>query len=278
MGKRFGHIISNQRLFPFLSWLPDINSSTTRPDLEAGFVSAILILPQAVALATLAGMPPEYGIYTSIIPVIIASVWGSSWHTLSGPNTAVCVLIAFSVAPFASVGTDEYIGYVLSLTLMAGLIQLATGWLKLGALLDFISYTVISAIILAVALIILDKVQEARRSSFRFPVLAVAVGVYLPLGLSVPIFIGGLIAYVVGRKSATATAEVRQARENSGLLVASGLITGEALMGVFISVAAVILANSGSGLPGPIGVAPILGVIALVLVIIYQYRKTMNSA
>jgi len=155
MGKRFGHIISNQRLFPFLSWLPDINSSTTRPDLEAGFVSAILILPQAVALATLAGMPPEYGIYTSIIPVIIASVWGSSWHTLSGPNTAVCVLIAFSVAPFASVGTDEYIGYVLSLTLMAGLIQLATGWLKLGALLDFISYTVISAIILAVALIII---------------------------------------------------------------------------------------------------------------------------
>ena len=131
---------------------------------------------------------------------------------------------------------------------------------------------------LAVALIILDKIQESRGSSFRLPVLAVAVGVYLPLGLSVPIFIGGLIAYYTGRKSAASSPEVRQTRENVGLLVASGLITGEALMGVLISVAAVLLANSGSGLPGAIGIAPILGLVGLVLVIVYQYRRTISAA
>jgi len=140
---------------PFLSWMPLVNRQTFRPDLVAGLVSAIIILPQAIALATLAGMPPEYGIYTSIFPVIIASVWGSSWHTLSGPNTAVCVLIAYSVAPFASVGTEYYIGYVLALTFMVGVIQLAIGFIKLGGILDYISHTVINAIVMAVALVII---------------------------------------------------------------------------------------------------------------------------
>jgi SulP family sulfate permease len=149
------------RLFPFLLWLPAVGRKTFRPDFGAGIVGAILILPQAIALATLAGMPPEYGIYTSIIPVIIASLWSSSWHTLSGPNTAVCVLIAFTVAPFASIGNEYYIGYVLALTLMVGVIQFSLGLLKLGGLLDFISHTVISAVVLAVALIIIISAMSS---------------------------------------------------------------------------------------------------------------------
>ena len=71
---------------------------------------------------------------------------------------------------------------------------------------------------------------------------------------------------------------MRQARENAGLLVASGLITGEALMGVLISVAAVVLSNMGSGLPATIGLGGILGLLALGFVIVYQYRRTMSSA
>jgi len=131
---------------------------------------------------------------------------------------------------------------------------------------------------LAVALIILDTIQEKRGSSFRFPVLAVAVGVYLPLGLSVPIFIGGLIAHYVGKKSASASPEVAQARENSGLLIGSGLITGEALMGVLISLLAVYLNSIDKGLPlFPIALAPWLGVAALVGIIVYQYRRTMSA-
>jgi putative OPT family oligopeptide transporter len=131
---------------------------------------------------------------------------------------------------------------------------------------------------LAVVLIILDEIQKRRGSSFRFPVLAVAVGVYLPLGLSVPIFVGGVIAYLVGRRSAAAAPAVRQTRENAGLLLASGLITGEALMGVAISVAAVVLANMGSGLPATIGLGPVLGLLAMVGVVVYQYRRTLSSA
>lgn len=132
-----------------------------RPDLEAGLVSAILILPQAIALATLAGMPPEYGLYTSIFPVIVAGLFGSSWHTLSGPNTAVCVLMASAVAPFAAAGTDLYIGYVLALTLLAGVIQFGIGVIRLGTVLDFISNTVITGIVHAVALIIIVSAASA---------------------------------------------------------------------------------------------------------------------
>ncbi len=144
------------RWLPFLRWLPAVRErATLRADLEAGLIGAVLILPQAIALASLAGMPPEYGIYASIFPVIVAALFGSSYHALSGPNTAVCVLIAASVAPFASPATDAYIGYVLALTLMAGLIQFGFGLLGRGGLLDFVSPTVISAIVLAVALIII---------------------------------------------------------------------------------------------------------------------------
>ncbi len=127
---------------------------------------------------------------------------------------------------------------------------------------------------LALALIILDKIQERRGSSFRFPVLAVAVGVYLPLGLSVPIFIGGVIAWLVNRRSADSAKELRQKRENTGLLLASGLITGEALMGVVIAIGAAFV------LPLPIfttfAPAATIGMLALVGVIIYQYRTPLG--
>jgi len=144
-----------QLWFPFLKWRHLIDKNSTRSDLEAGAIGAVLIMPQSIALATLAGMPAEYGIYTSIFPVIIAAFWGSSLHALSGPNTAVCVMLGASVAPFANVGNEYYIGFVLAITFMVGLIQLFLGVFRLGALLDFISTTVINAIVLAVALIMI---------------------------------------------------------------------------------------------------------------------------
>jgi len=155
----------------------------------------------------------------------------------------------------------------------AGLMQaLASG--IFGAGIDWLFIYIGFA--LAVLLIILDKIQEARGSSFRFPVLAVAVGVYLPLGLSVPIFIGGVIAWLVKRQSASAPAALRQQRENTGMLLASGLITGEALMGVLIAIIAAFVMP----LPviGGFGLAPVLGITALVAVIIYQYRRTLNAS
>lgn len=150
-----------RRYFPFLQWRHLIDKNSSRSDLEAGIIGAILIMPQSIALATLAGMPAEYGIYTSIFPVIIAAFWGSSLHALSGPNTAVCVMIGASVAPFANVGNEYYIGFVLAITFMVGIIQLFLGVFKLGAILDFISNTVVNAIVLAVALVMIVSALNA---------------------------------------------------------------------------------------------------------------------
>ncbi len=127
---------------------------------------------------------------------------------------------------------------------------------------------------LAVACIILDVVQARRGSSFRFPVLAVAVGIYLPLGLSVAIFAGGLLALLVQRKSKPLSPAIRQKRANSGLLLASGLITGEALMGVVIAGAAVYLQDR---MPGELPGAAIMGSLFTLAVIYYLYKRTLNS-
>jgi len=154
----------------------------------------------------------------------------------------------------------------------AGLMQaLAGGIFGAGIQWNFI----MMGFALAVALIILDKIQEKRGSTFRFPVLAVAVGIYLPLGLSVPIFIGGVLAWMVKRRSADLDDTQWTRREGLGLLVASGLITGEALMGVLVA----LLAGAGVALPfiGGFGFAPTLALLGLAAVIFYQYRTPFTT-
>lgn len=142
-------------LKPAFGWPNPFNKSSLTRDLEAGVVGSILALPQAIALAYLAGMPPEYGVYASVIPVLVALLWGSSWFTLSGPNTAVSVMLAATITPFALIGSDQFIELVILLSLFVGLIQLGIGFLKLGAILDFISSTVILAVTQAVAIILI---------------------------------------------------------------------------------------------------------------------------
>jgi len=154
----------------------------------------------------------------------------------------------------------------------AGLMQaLAGGIFGAGIQWNFI----MMGFALAVVLIVLDKIQEKRGSSFRFPVLAVAVGIYLPLGLSVPIFIGGVIAWLVKRRSADLDATQWTRREGLGLLVASGLITGEALMGVLVA----LLAGAGVALPlmAGFGLAAPLALLGLAAVIVYQYRTPLAT-
>jgi len=154
----------------------------------------------------------------------------------------------------------------------AGLMQaLAGGIFGAGIQWNYI----IMGFALAVMLIVLDKIQEKRGSSFRFPVLAVAVGIYLPLGLSVPIFIGGVIAWLVKRRSADLEPAQWTRREGLGLLVASGLITGEALMGVLVA----LLAGAGVALPlmAGFGFAPVLALLGLGAVIVYQYRTPLSA-
>ena len=130
------------RIFPFLLWLPMVNRTTVRADLIAAFTGAMIMIPQGVAFATIAGMPPEYGLYAGMVPAIIAALFGSSWHLVSGPTTAASILIFSSISVFATPGTPDYVTLVLTLTFMVGVVELAMGLMRLGVLINFISHTV----------------------------------------------------------------------------------------------------------------------------------------
>jgi SulP family sulfate permease len=131
------------RLFPFLAWRDRVDARSLRADAIAGLVGALVVLPQGVAYATLAGLPPQYGLYCAIVPTIVAALWGSSWHQLSGPTNAMALVVFVSVAPLALPGSPAYIQLVLTLALMIGVVQLALGLARLGTLVNFISHTVI---------------------------------------------------------------------------------------------------------------------------------------
>jgi SulP family sulfate permease len=129
--------------FPFLRWLPGVDLATVRGDLVAGLTGAIIVLPQGVAYALIAGLPPEYGLYTAIVTPIVAGLFGSSWHLVSGPTAAISIVVFSVVSDVVSPEGPNFIAYVLTLTFMAGVIQLALGIARMGALVNFISHTVV---------------------------------------------------------------------------------------------------------------------------------------
>ena len=130
------------RIFPFLSWSEITNRDTLGDDLKAAFTGALIMIPQGIAFATIAGMPPEYGLYAGMFPAIVAALFGSSWHLVSGPTTAASLLIFSAIGVMAEPGTPDYEKLVLTLTFMVGLIELTMGLLRMGALINFISHTV----------------------------------------------------------------------------------------------------------------------------------------
>lgn len=131
------------RLFPFLVWWPRVDRAGLRADLMAGLIGAAVVLPQGVAFATLAGMPPEYGLYCAMVPTVVAALWGSSWHAVSGPTNAVSLVVFATVSVIAEPGSSHYVQLVLTLAFMSGLMMLALGVLRLGTLVNFISHTVV---------------------------------------------------------------------------------------------------------------------------------------
>ncbi len=142
------------RLLPFLRWWPNVTPQTFKADAIAAFTGALIVLPQAVAFATIAGLPPEYGLYAAMVPAIVAALWGSSWHLVSGPTTAISIVVFASISPLAEPGSAQFIGMVLTLTLLTGLIQLAMGLARLGVLVNFISHTVIIGFTAGAAILI----------------------------------------------------------------------------------------------------------------------------
>ncbi len=130
-------------LFPFLNWLHLVNRQTLKADAIAGFTGAVIVLPQGVAFATIAGLPPEYGLYTAMVTPIIAALFGSSLHLISGPTTAISIVIFAAIKNHAAPGSPEFISLVLTITFLAGVYQLAFGLARLGTLVNFVSHTVV---------------------------------------------------------------------------------------------------------------------------------------
>jgi SulP family sulfate permease len=126
-----------------LQWSSRVNRVTLRADAIAGAIGALVVLPQGVAFATIAGMPPEYGLYAAIIPAIIAALFGSSWHLVSGPTTAISIVIYSTMSTLAEPGSREYVDLVLMMTFLTGVFQLAMGLGRMGVLVNFISHTVV---------------------------------------------------------------------------------------------------------------------------------------
>lgn len=141
-------------IFPFLSWFKHISKDTLRHDIIAGFTGAVIVLPQGVAFATIAGLPPEYGLYTAMVTPIIAALFGSSMHLISGPTTAISIVVFSAVSHMAPPGSEEFISLVLTMTFLAGIYQLAFGLARLGTLVNFVSHTVVIGFTMGAAILI----------------------------------------------------------------------------------------------------------------------------
>lgn len=143
-----------KKFMPIFEWLPNYKKSDLSGDMSAGLIVAIMLIPQGMAYAMLAGLPPVIGLYASTVPLLIYALFGTSRQLAVGPVAMVSLLVLAGVSTIAEPGTDEYISLVLLLMFMIGVIQLLMGILKLGFLVNFMSHAVISGFTSAAAIII----------------------------------------------------------------------------------------------------------------------------
>ncbi|MEJ2107673.1 MAG: SulP family inorganic anion transporter [Acidiferrobacteraceae bacterium] len=145
------------RALPPVRWWHRVTRPNLRSDLIAGLTGAIVVLPQGVAFATIAGMPPQYGLYAGMIPAIIAAFFGSSWHLVSGPTTAASVVLFSSLSALAEPTSAEYVRLALTLTFMVGIVQLVLGFARMGVLVNFISHSVVIGFTAGAAILIANN-------------------------------------------------------------------------------------------------------------------------
>ena len=141
------------RFLPFLRWFP-MKGDAVKADFMAGLTVALVLIPQSMAYAQLAGLPAYYGLYAAFLPVAVAALWGSSNQLGTGPVAVVSLLTASALAPFAAPGSEDFVALAILLALLVGIIQLTLGVFKLGVIVNFLSHPVIVGFTNAAAIII----------------------------------------------------------------------------------------------------------------------------
>ncbi len=151
-------IINSLPRLPIARWLPELRQpDTVRADALAGLTGAIVVLPQGVAFATVAGMPPEYGLYGAMVPCVMAALFGSSRLMVTGPATALSLTTLALIAPLAAPGSPNYIALALTLTFLVGALQLVLGLARAGRLIDFVPHSVIVGFTAGAAILIINS-------------------------------------------------------------------------------------------------------------------------
>lgn len=143
-----------QSISTYLEWVKGYNRKSLRADIIAGLTVALVLIPQSMAYAELAGLPPYYGLYASFLPPMVAALFGSSRQLATGPVAVVSLLTATTLEPLATAGSQQYIAYAVLMALLVGIFQFSLGALKLGLVVNFISHPVVNGFSNAAALII----------------------------------------------------------------------------------------------------------------------------
>jgi MFS superfamily sulfate permease-like transporter len=142
------------RFFPFLRWFERYDTVALRADLLAGVTVALVLIPQSMAYAQLAGLPVHYGLYAAFLPPLVAALFGSSRQLATGPVAVVSMMTAAALDPLATAGSESYIAYAICLALIVGGFQFLLGILKLGVVVNFLSHPVVIGFTNAAAIII----------------------------------------------------------------------------------------------------------------------------
>ncbi|RJX30588.1 MAG: STAS domain-containing protein [Desulfarculus sp.] len=142
------------RMLPFLGWFRDYNAVKLRVDLVAGVTVALVLIPQSMAYAQLAGLPAYYGLYAAFLPPMVAAMFGSSMQLATGPVAVVSLMTAASLEPLATAGSEAFITYAILLALIVGVFQFLLGVLRLGLVVNFLSHPVVNGFTNAAAIII----------------------------------------------------------------------------------------------------------------------------
>jgi len=177
--------MSLKKTLPFLTWLPLVKQ-TWKDDIIAGITGTIIVIPQAVAFAMIAGLPPIYGFYTAMITPIIAALFGSSYHLISGPTTTSSIVVFAVISKFASPESEleVFISLAIVLSFMAGVIKLIMGFAKMGKLVNFVSNSVVIGFAAGAGILI------------AFKQLKHVFGIQVPLGSSFYEIINYIIVHI----------------------------------------------------------------------------------